>query len=510
MFRVKNAVLVFLSFILASGPLHAKDEDEWFEYSSQNFILVSNAKPELARETIIKLEKYRFTLGQIIGLNLEQDSSVPLKLYAFATTREFQKVMDAENMLGFYTDMLTGPVSALSLEPREDFWEHDGLETIFHEYNHYILRRYSGMDYPKWYSEGFAEYTSTMEFDGDVALVGKPVASRFMTLRRSGDWFELKGLMKTKSELNDNWKRPHWSIQVYAQGWLLTHFLHHSEKYKGHLQAYLVALNKNGVTEKEAFEQVFGDRRYEFDLEVRQYWLGRELPYSAYDLSGVMPEFAVSERRLPEAEAALVPLEARILTGQINLKRREKTVASDLMAAIDAGIRPGDFYYYLARQAYTNEDWASALAHIEKSLEAMPQSARSIAFKADTIWMASKEDDSFAGRIAELRKLYASAIRLDKRYVPALMEYARLALSEGQDVTSGILKVAKAARMLAPQNDQPHRLEVRLLEKAGQYAEAKARLQHLIEWSYDADDYRDYQKQYDALVEQEAATTAAR
>lgn len=510
MFRVKRALLGLIALVLSTDVAHAKSKDDWFEYSSKNFILISNAQPELARETILKLEKYRFTLGRITGLDLENDTSKPLRLFAFSETRDFQREMDMEGVLGFYSDDLRGPVSALSLEPRDEFWEHDGLETIFHEYNHYILWRFSGMRYPQWYSEGFAEYTSTIVFEGDVAFVGKPVASRFKTLKGSGDWFELKDLMRVKSDLTERWKRPHWSFQVYAQGWLLTHFLHHSEKYRDIWRDYLVALNTNGVSEKQAFEQVFGDRRYEFDLEVRQYWLGRELPYFAYDFKGEMPQFDIEERKLDPVEAELVPLEARILTTQINLKRNEKSVAADLQKAIDADVRPADFHYYLARQAYANEEWTTALRHIQQSLAREPASARGLVFKADTLWKASVADDTFASRIAELRKLYAQAIRLDKRYVPALMEYARLALSDGQEVTNSTLKVAAAARSLAPRNLATHKLEVDLLEKAGRYKEARERLQTLIEWAAGYDAYQDYREQYDRILDKESRAGAAR
>ena len=507
MFRLLVVFFCLVSVLLVTGSAHAKRDKDWVEYSSKNFILISNAKPDLARETIQKLEKYRFTLGRITGLDLEHDDSAPLKLFAFSKTRDYVREMDKEYTLGFYSDSLIGPVSALSLEPRDEFWEHDGLETIFHEYNHYILWRFSGMRYPKWYSEGFAEYTSTVVFDGDIAYVGKPVASRFTTLKGSGDWYELKDLMRVKSELNDRWKRPHWSIQVYAQGWLLTHFLQHSEKYKGSLQEYLIALNTNGVTEKQAFEQVFGDRRYEFDLEVRQYWLGRELPYFAYDFSGEMPNYEISERKLSAVEAELVPLEARILTTSINMKRKQKSIIEDLQKAIDAGVRVADFYFYQAQVAYVAKEYASALAFVEKSLEVEPRSARALTLKADAAWMAYKEDGTFSDHIGDLRKLYARAIKTDNRYVPALMEYARLALSEGQNVTNGTLKVAAAARSLAPRNVETHKLEVHLLEKAERYEDAKMRLQHLIEWTADADDYKDYQEQYDRIAKKEAAAS---
>ncbi|WP_262690802.1 tetratricopeptide repeat protein [Kordiimonas aestuarii] len=506
MFRVTSIVLCFFSAVFLSDTASGKEEAVWAEYSSKNFILFSDADPALARETIIKLEKYRFVLGQITGLDLENDNAPPLKLYAFRTTDSFQHaIRTGDGILGYYSDNLQSPLAALSLEPREDFWEHDGLETIFHEYNHYILRRYSRMDYPQWYSEGFAEYTSTVEFDGEVAIVGKPAVPRFMVLRRAPSWKKLKDLMHVKSRVGGRWDPPIWSVQTYAQGWLLTHFLHHSEKYSGVLPKYLTALNTNGVDEGEAFVRVFGDRRDALADELKEYWHGQSLPYFAFDFTGKMPGFTFETRELPAAEADILPLEVRILSKTIELDRHQKWIRSELLKALRAEVRPVDMLYCLALQAYVNERWERAIGHADAAIELDPDNVRVLEIKARATRRKAEEDGTLEATMPEIGRLFGRVVKLDSRYVLGLVGYAKLALTEGQTVTPAVLQAARAARMQAPRNSATIKLEADLLEKAGKYGEARDLLEHAIEWSFVKDDYKAYQKQYDRILKKEAS-----
>ena len=505
MFRFKKAILGLLTFVLLTDTAHAKSKDDWYEYSSKNFILFSDADQDLARETIIKLEKYRFVLGRITGLDLENDNAEPLKLYAFRTTKAFQhSIRTGGGVLGYYSDNLQSPLAALSLEPREDFWEHDGLETIFHEYNHYILRRYSQMDYPQWYSEGFAEYTSTVEFDGDVAIVGKPAVPRFMVLRRGGSWEKLTDLMHVKSRVGARWDPPIWSVQIYAQGWLLTHFLHHSEKYSGALQRYLTALNINGVDEKEAFSRVFGGQRDDLADDLKEYWKGQTLPYFAFDFTGEMPEFTFETRELSAAEADILPLEIRILSKAIELDRHQKWIRSELLTALRAGVRPVDMLYCLALQAYVNDRWDRAIAHAEEAIALDPDNVRVLEIKARAMRRKAEEEGTLDEALPEIGRLFAEVVKRDSRYVLGLLGYAKLALIEGQRVTPAVLQAAETARMQAPRNSATIKLEADLLEKAGKYSDARRLLEHAIEWSFVKDDYKDYQKQYDRIIDKEA------
>lgn len=197
---MRNTVFL-LSILLAAGPAeHAMAEagESWFEGQSDHFRVFTNLEKDEAVELVRNLERFRATLGELTGLGFEEDYSPPLTVFAYAKEDEYVDRYDMRGTSGFYMNRAEGAVSALSMEEGSEAWEPQGIETLFHEYTHHLLHQYSPVEYPVWYDEGFAEFVSTMKFDGDRVTVGEPPIQRFFTLRNSGDWLPFETIMEAK------------------------------------------------------------------------------------------------------------------------------------------------------------------------------------------------------------------------------------------------------------------------------------------------------------------------
>src|SRR5439155_10768044 len=106
------------------------------------------------------------------------------------------------------------------------------------EYSHHFAFSNFPIAYPKWFSEGFAEFNATAEFapDGSV-LIGYPADYRAAAILqgRVSVW-DLFDADETGVPLS-------YIDAFYGKGWLLTHYLMLSRNRQGQLARYLDIIN---------------------------------------------------------------------------------------------------------------------------------------------------------------------------------------------------------------------------------------------------------------------------
>lgn len=233
---IRLSIVVLAVFGLARPALASESGDsDWYEVRTEHFVVRTNAERERAVALATDLEKYRFTVSYLSGLNTRDVPSVPVTVYAYKTSDEYIEATEAYGTAGFYSARPAGPVSVLTLEDGEEAWQLSGKRVLFHEYTHHILHQYSPIEYPRWYDEGFAEYMATMEFDGDHAAIGKPALHRVPVLKRVSDWVRAFELIDSRGRymrhigtnvMRDPRRGKGGTSLQYAQGWLMVHYLH--------------------------------------------------------------------------------------------------------------------------------------------------------------------------------------------------------------------------------------------------------------------------------------------
>lgn len=238
-------------FFAILAPLGAAQEAEWSRYENDFFIAYSNASTYQARKILEDLEYFRGAALRIPGIELPDDALKTLVIIP-ATAAEFSALAENSNSVGFAQPLEGRTAIVFPATGRT----HTSKYILHHEYAH-ALAHVNSIEYPQWYSEGFAEIASSV-------VVHKRRKSFFVGTHegRFGaatdpkiDWNELISDEFDAHSFAD----PEISASAYSQYWLLVHFLtlSGSEDYLLKLEKYF-ALVEDGIESNTAFVQAIG------------------------------------------------------------------------------------------------------------------------------------------------------------------------------------------------------------------------------------------------------------
>jgi len=508
------ALIACLAIAVSPAAPRAAEGESWFEVTSDHFIVYTDVDEAEAMALAKDLERFRATLALLTGLDMEKSLSPPLRVFAYSDRRDYTGRYGMAGTGGFYMTPADGPVAVLTLEDGDEVWEAKGIETLFHEYTHHIVHQFAPIRYPRWYDEGFAEFVSTMEFREGKVIVGKPPMNRFLALREAGDWLDIEDIMEAKGayitrigpRVSRNLDRHKTGIyHHYAQGWLITHFIHTHEKYRKRLGKYLSNLQNPEVDPEDVFENIFEISYWDFDKEVRDYWYSYQLPAFTIDLSDKIDEISVRTRHMSPEEAVAIDYEGRLLTGRLDGDDDEAEEA--FTSVLEAGQQEMKMQQLLAQLALGDKQWDSAERHIDKMLAANPGHAPALALKASLMHQRLEEDDPQPEDLQPIRAACVKAIKAEPTYVPALVTFARLHLEDALAVNSTVLKIVESIRFLAPDYGPGRELEVLLLAKAGRYEDALVKARRLVDWAPSRSTRREYEDLLERVEEMQQSAS---
>jgi len=107
------------------------------------------------------------------------------------------------------------------VRPRLASTFNSGNQVVFHEYVHQLLQMRSGSRQPTWYSEGIADFLSTLSVEGDSVRLGAKPAGRVWSLRNEPS-MKLVDVLRVGSAFNLSEADR---SRFYARSWLLVHHL---------------------------------------------------------------------------------------------------------------------------------------------------------------------------------------------------------------------------------------------------------------------------------------------
>ena len=105
---------------------------------------------------------FKQSIHELIGVP-DSASAVPFEVYLFKSKWTLRNFTSSRRTGGFYRDRLGHPLMVFGPGAKD--------EIFFHEYVHYLTYRLGNFVYPRWYAEGIADFYSTLEFDGDRAII---------------------------------------------------------------------------------------------------------------------------------------------------------------------------------------------------------------------------------------------------------------------------------------------------------------------------------------------------
>jgi hypothetical protein len=349
----------------------------WRRAETEHFIFYSDGSEKSLREDAVKLERFDRLMRQLTSINAE---TYPVKLTVYFV-RSAEKVRalypgPVKQIAGFYSP---SPAGVLAVVPRtiesygqggDKFAQTEDV-ILFHEYAHHLMLQYFPVAYPAWYVEGFAEFIGNTRVERDgIVKYGIANISRAPSLFQGLQLPIEKLLTARVTDL----KRDDVG-NLYARGWLLTHYLNFEPSRQGQLQAYLVAVG-NGKPSLDAAKESFGDLKL-LNRAIDRYATGR---LSYRELANPIAEpkpFAVTQLSEGTSDSLLLRVK---LTRQTAPKEREP-IAQELRKLAALHPRNADIATALAEAELDLENEAVAGQTADAALKIDPQSSRALLWK---------------------------------------------------------------------------------------------------------------------------------
>ena len=132
-------------------------------------------------------------------------------------------------------------------------------QVVFHEYVHQLLQMRSGSRQPTWYSEGIADFLSTLSVEDDSVRLGAAPAVRVWSLRHEPP-MKLEDILRVGSAFSLSGEDR---SRFYARAWLLVHHLllapdRVNRRYPPRLALYLQKYDA-GQDSVDSFVSTFGE-----------------------------------------------------------------------------------------------------------------------------------------------------------------------------------------------------------------------------------------------------------
>jgi hypothetical protein len=450
---------IWFVWMALTFPAHAA----WVKVESPHFIGYSDGTIEDLKSDIVRLEQYDSLLRSRLNIDAA-GSPVKLSVFKIRNVNVVAKLLGGPGAAGYYTTSAEGP---LAVVPRVDSGTGKfGLRSdtiLFHEYAHHLMYQYFNAAYPFWYSEGFAEFMATTEFDATgKAKLGLGARHRAYGLARGGDIPIQVLLGRSTTELGN-----YSGNTVYALGWLLTHYLNFSKERRGQLKTYL-DLMATGTSSIKAAEQAFGNLAA-LGNELNRYRARTSIPYIEVAVKPLDDVALQVDTLSPGVGEAM--LDRIIMMGATQPKKGEARAASlRKIAAIypdDANVQA-----LLAQAEFGAGAWGASISAADAALKIDSGSVRAMLWRGEAMQMqllAEKNKDSAKWNAA--RSFIIKANRASPDNAAPLAAYYRSFVREGRDANETALQGLAKAMQLIPQDD-----DVRL-----QYVFALARKQKFDE-----------------------------
>jgi cytochrome c-type biogenesis protein CcmH/NrfG len=297
-----------IALTLTTAPAQA----DWVEVSSDHFVIYGEQRAEALQNFAERLELFHAAMTRVFKRDVPTPSpSNRVTVFVVSNTREVRELVDSNNRFlgGLY---LPRAGQSVALVPRLTTASSAGGEatetTLFHEYAHHFMRTMTSYTHPRWFSEGFAEFFSSVRFTDDQIGIGTPAQHRAYELSYARN-VPIRDLLDYAGGASANDTRYN---AFYGQAWTLFHYLVFAPERAGQLSQYERFLTQ-GKPALEAAETAFGDFK-QLDKDLDRYLQRRMLRYLPIP-KGELKVGAITARVLPAAESAIMPMKVRSRTG---------------------------------------------------------------------------------------------------------------------------------------------------------------------------------------------------
>lgn len=396
---------------------------EWHEASTEHFVVYADDRPEAIEKFAGELERFNSVMRFFYPNAITRAEGPANRVSVFVLGGNGMEKLTGSNFLrGFYIPRAGGNVAFVPrVSGRSDPSDMSGATVLRHEYAHHFMYSRFPAVFPMWFSEGFAEYWSTVKFNADgSAVVGLVPQHRGYGLL-SGNPLPIDQLLTlTNRKLTREQQEA-----IYGRGWLLTHYLMSTVEGQKQLGAYIAAINAGQPLDKAA--QVFGDLKT-LSRTLEKYMHGT---MKARQLNGsVIAKPQVTLRKLTPGEAATMAVRVESKAG-VTPKEAKQVLADARKAAAPFPNDPGA-QVALAEAEFDADNYAQAEAAASRALAVAPKQSDALMYRAWAKYELASATDKDGTAWRDVRRAIAAANRNDPEDPRPLILYYRTFQAAGE------------------------------------------------------------------------------
>jgi hypothetical protein len=441
-----SALIRTLVAMLALTALASPAAAEWYEASSEHFVIYADDKAADIRTFAQNLERYHSAMVFVTRRKADTPSpSNRVVIYVVGGEKAMRSLSGSKTIAGFYIPRAGGS-RAFVQDIRNQPSGYPDFTTIvlLHEYAHHFLLSSSRFAKPRWFDEGAAEFFAAASFERDGSMwIGRPA------LHRAGDlaYADPVHVRELLDPALYEQKKVKGFDAFYAKSWALYHYLFFSKERQGQSNAYLVNLAK-GMEQKAAAEAAFGDLD-KLERELKSYLRQSSAPALKLppDQLAIGP---VTLRPLTAGEAAMMPLQIRSQRG-VGAEEAAALLGEARLVAAKYPEDPG-VLTALAEAEYDAGNDAEAIAAADAAIARDPSRANAYVQKGYALFRQASEAEGDKRKAA-----YSAAIKpfvalnaLENDHPLPLIYFYRAQVERGVSPNENARFALERAAMLAP------------------------------------------------------------
>lgn len=430
-----RCVAIAVWLLLAAIPAHAR----WLRAETPSFVVYSQGSEEALRRQAEALQAYDALLRTVTGVKAPP-SPTRVNVIIARDTSLFYHFNVGTNYAGVYIASIGGIFALVGRY--EAYWRDNDTSVLFHEYAHHFMMQYAASSYPRWYTEGFAQYLMSARIMDGVAEIGRVDSGDAYTLKDKA-WMTFESLIDPRP----NRGRSSRSDMFYPQAWIAVHYINADPVRRQALSRYLAALAK-GAEPLKGFEAAFGTTLPAFQAALYDYSRSSNLSYQRLKWSP--PSAQVNITEMPASADQLLILD---FATRADVSNDGPRLLGEIRRAV-ATVPPGDVY---AETALLRAE--AHLGAVEPALEMLnaaianhPDDAELLYLRGVALHRAASGKDVDPVKAAALRK--AARIALARAHQLAPDDYRILfghTVVADKPLSDSEFEVARLALDLAPQ-----------------------------------------------------------
>lgn len=435
---IVRIVVAGLSLVGLTQPLRA----EWYEASSEHFVIYADDKEADIKRFSENLERYHSAMAYLMKgeVNLPSPSN-RVTIYVVGGEKEMRSLSGSKTIGGFYIPRAGGSRAFVQDIRFTRGYPDFSTVILLHEYAHHFLMSSSPFAMPRWLNEGAAEFFASTSFNDDGGLlIGRPAQHRAGDIAYA-DPVHVRELLDPA--LYEE-KKVKGYDSFYAKSWLLYHYLTFNEARKGQLRDYQVNI-LDGMGQREAAEKAFGNLD-QLERELKTYLRARM--YSIPLPPDKLRTGTITLRKLSAGEAAIMPIQIRSERG-VNAEEAAKIVVEARAVAARFPEDPG-VLATLAEAEFDAGHDAEAVAAADGAIARDPAITNSYIQKGYALFRQAAEAEDRTAAYAAAVKPFIALNKLENDHPLPLVYFYRAQVERGIEPNENARAALERAATLAP------------------------------------------------------------